>query len=293
MPTPNSRPHDPRGVGRIDLVYGPVGERARAARSEDGTDQGIRAQDSGLWSARSRRGQGRQHLVHREIRRHSSASSIRRPDRSPNIRCPIRPRRIRIRSSSIRKGTLWFTVQGANMVGRMNPATGELALRNSPTSKSLPYGIMVNSKGVPFFVEFGANKIASIDPATMVIREWTLPDSGVAPAPPRHRRAGQYLVFGLFAWISRPARSGDVAGEGMGIARRGRSRSRTALPSSTARSGTANPASSRTRSSCSILRQRSFRRGRFPRAAESCGMSASPKTATSRWLSAASTRSGW
>ena len=43
------------------------------------------------------------------------------------------------------------------MVGRMNPATGELALRRSSTSKSLPCGIVVNSKGVPFFVEFGAN----------------------------------------------------------------------------------------------------------------------------------------
>ena len=79
------------------------------------------------------------------------------------------------------KGTLWFTVQGANMVGRMNPATGELALRDSPTPKSLPYGIVVNSKGVPFFVEFGANKVASIDPATMVIREWTLPDAASRP----------------------------------------------------------------------------------------------------------------
>ena len=79
------------------------------------------------------------------------------------------------------KGTLWFTVQGANMVGQLNPVTGELALRNSPTTKSLPYGIMINSKGVPFFVEFGANKVASIDPATMVIREWTLPNAASRP----------------------------------------------------------------------------------------------------------------
>ena len=79
------------------------------------------------------------------------------------------------------KGTLWFTVQGANMVGRLNPVNGELALRNSPTTRSLPYGKMINSKGVPFFVEFGANKVASIDPATMVIREWTLPDPASRP----------------------------------------------------------------------------------------------------------------
>jgi hypothetical protein len=44
---------------------------------------------------------------------------------------------------------------------------------------------MINSKGVPFFVEFGANKVASIDPATMVIREWTL------PMPPHARGASR------------------------------------------------------------------------------------------------------
>ena len=40
---------------------------------------------------------------------------------------------------------------------------------------------MVNSKGVPFFVEFGANKVASIDPSTMIIREWTLPNAASRP----------------------------------------------------------------------------------------------------------------
>src|SRR4030095_1511413 len=67
------------------------------------------------------------------------------------------------------------------MVGKLNPATGELSLRNAPTTKSLPYGILVNSKGVPFFVEFGANKVASIDPSMMTIREWTLPDPAARP----------------------------------------------------------------------------------------------------------------
>jgi len=49
------------------------------------------------------------------------------------------------------------------------------------SARSAPYGIMINSKGVPFFVEFGANKVASIDPPTTVIREWTLPNAGSRP----------------------------------------------------------------------------------------------------------------
>ena len=56
------------------------------------------------------------------------------------------------------KGTLWFTVQSGNMVGRFTPSNGELTLPKSPTPQSLPYGIVVSSKGVPFYVEFGAKK---------------------------------------------------------------------------------------------------------------------------------------
>ena len=36
-------------------------------------------------------------------------------------------------------------------------------------------------RGLPFFVEFGANKVASIDPSTMIIREWTLPSAEARP----------------------------------------------------------------------------------------------------------------
>jgi virginiamycin B lyase len=35
--------------------------------------------------------------------------------------------------------------------------------------------MMVSSKGVPFFVEFGSNKVASLDPDTLAIREYVLP----------------------------------------------------------------------------------------------------------------------
>jgi virginiamycin B lyase len=35
--------------------------------------------------------------------------------------------------------------------------------------------MVITSKGTPFFCEFGSNKLASIDPATMRIREYALP----------------------------------------------------------------------------------------------------------------------
>jgi virginiamycin B lyase len=80
-----------------------------------------------------------------------------------------------------KSGILWFTVQQANMMGRLDPKTGEIKLITSPTAKSRPYGIQINSKGVPFVVEFGTNKIAAIDPKTMDVKEWSLPDAGARP----------------------------------------------------------------------------------------------------------------
>lgn len=78
------------------------------------------------------------------------------------------------------EGILWFTVQAGNFVGRLDPKSGKVELRKVPTSNAHPYGIQINSHGVPFFCEFFTNKLASIDPRTMAIREYALPE-GVRP----------------------------------------------------------------------------------------------------------------
>jgi virginiamycin B lyase len=41
--------------------------------------------------------------------------------------------------------------------------------------------MVITSKGTPYFCEFGANKVASIDPATMAIREYALPQTEARP----------------------------------------------------------------------------------------------------------------
>ena len=80
-----------------------------------------------------------------------------------------------------RDGMLFFTLQSSNMIGRLDPKSGQIMLVTSPTARSRPYGIMVNSKGVPHVVLFGTNKIARVDPRTLEIREYTLPDPGARP----------------------------------------------------------------------------------------------------------------
>jgi len=74
-------------------------------------------------------------------------------------------------------GIMWFTVQVGNMVGRLDPHTGKVELKAVEGTRALPYGIAINSKGVPFFCEFGTNKMAKIDRQTMAITEYKLPEA--------------------------------------------------------------------------------------------------------------------
>ena len=60
-------------------------------------------------------------------------------------------------------------------MGMLDPSSGAIRLKQSPTSRSRPYGIVVNSEGIPFFCEFGTNKLAVISPDTMDITEFELP----------------------------------------------------------------------------------------------------------------------
>jgi virginiamycin B lyase len=41
--------------------------------------------------------------------------------------------------------------------------------------------MVFDSKGTPWFVQFGINKLARIDPNTMAIKEYTLPDAATRP----------------------------------------------------------------------------------------------------------------
>ena len=88
------------------------------------------------------------------------------------------------------QGTLFFTLQSGH-VGRLVPATGVMTIVKTPSENTYPYGIQVNSKGVPWYVDFRGNRVASVDPVTMKITEYTLPDpaarsrSGSRRAVPR------------------------------------------------------------------------------------------------------------
>ena len=78
------------------------------------------------------------------------------------------------------RGTLWFTTPSGH-VGRLVPETEEMIISETPTSGAFPYGIQVNSKGVPWYVDFRGNRVGSIDPKTVEITEYQLPQRGSRP----------------------------------------------------------------------------------------------------------------
>jgi virginiamycin B lyase len=80
-----------------------------------------------------------------------------------------------------KSGILWFTMQNANRIGRLDPKTGEIKLLTPPTPKSRPYGMAFAPNGTLFVVQFGTNSIAAVDTATMQIKEYKLPDPGARP----------------------------------------------------------------------------------------------------------------
>ena len=79
-----------------------------------------------------------------------------------------------------RNGDAWFTAQNSGYVGKLTTATGKVRLWKLAKG-SRPYGIVLDSKGRPWFDEFGTNKLGTIDPKTLELREISLPNEKSRP----------------------------------------------------------------------------------------------------------------
>jgi virginiamycin B lyase len=176
VPTPNSRPHDPTMapdgslwytgmesniLGRLDPRTGQIKEFA--LKTPASGPHGLVADKEGniRFTANYKDYIGKLDPTTGKV--------VEYPIPDPTARGPHTP-------VFDRKGILWFTVQEGNGVGRLDPQTGIITLKKSLTPHSVPYGIAVNSRGIPFFCEFGTNKIASLNPTTMEITEYKLPE---------------------------------------------------------------------------------------------------------------------
>jgi len=180
LPTPDSFPHDPatgpdgalwytaqksNRIGRLDPATGQISEYKLP--TPDSGPHGLASdRDGNIWYTGNHAG-----LIGKLDAKTRRVTEYKMPDaRAHDPHTPVFDQ----------KGILWFTVQRGNMVGRLDPATGKIELREVPTRDAVPYGIAIDSRGVPFFCAFGTHKLASIDPRTLEIREYALP-SGARP----------------------------------------------------------------------------------------------------------------
>ena len=81
------------------------------------------------------------------------------------------------------EGNIWFTVQGGNFIGKFVKSTAEVRLVEAPNVEgsrrgngSRPYGIKMDSRDRPWIALFNTNKIATVNPETMELRSYELPE---------------------------------------------------------------------------------------------------------------------
>jgi virginiamycin B lyase len=79
-----------------------------------------------------------------------------------------------------KNGQMFFTLQSGH-VGRITLASGEMLIKKTPSDNTYPYGIRLNSQGVPWYVDFRGNRIGSVNPKTLAIEEFTLPNMDARP----------------------------------------------------------------------------------------------------------------
>ncbi len=176
VPTANSRPHDPEvapdgalwytgqlanRLGRLDPKTGEIKEFT--VKTEGSGPHGLAAdRDGNIWfTANSKAYIGKLNPRTGVVTEYPMPDSRARDPHSLAFDA---------------HGNIWFTVQQGNFVGKLETGTGKVTLKEVPTAESHPYGIVVTAKGVPIFCEFNSNKLGSINPETLEIREYVLPE---------------------------------------------------------------------------------------------------------------------
>ncbi len=76
---------------------------------------------------------------------------------------------------------IWFTVQGGNMIGRLNIESRKVDLIAARSRGARPYGIKMAPDGSVWAVLFGTNRLAHVDPETLEHDEIELPRAEARP----------------------------------------------------------------------------------------------------------------
>jgi virginiamycin B lyase len=176
-PTPGSRPHDPLAapdgsiwwsgqfanlLGRLDPVTGQMKEYPIPIKG--GPHGLINDQDGNIWYG----GNWGAHIGKLDVKT-GEYKYYNMPD--PKAKDPHTP-------LFDKNGILWFSVQNGGFMGRLDPKTGDIKLFTPVGAPGQqPYALKFLSDGRrPWFSYFGSNKMATIDPDTLELKEYVLPD---------------------------------------------------------------------------------------------------------------------
>ena len=74
-------------------------------------------------------------------------------------------------------GSIWYTGQLANVLGRLDPKTGEFKEYKLKTPHTAPHGLVEDGDGNIWFTGNGAGLIGKLDPKTGNVTEYKMPDA--------------------------------------------------------------------------------------------------------------------
>ena len=92
----------------------------------------------------------------------------------------------------------YFTVFGADQIGKIDAKTKKITLYKTPTPNSAPRRGSMDSRGHLWFAEFRGNKIGMFDPETQRIQEWTPPTPWAQPYDVVADKNGEAWAGSLF-----------------------------------------------------------------------------------------------
>jgi Streptogramin lyase len=72
-------------------------------------------------------------------------------------------------------GSIWWAGQFGNLIGRLNPATGEMKEYKLPPN-ALPHSVWLDDKGIPWYSGNKNGTVGKVDPATGKVTEYKMPD---------------------------------------------------------------------------------------------------------------------
>jgi virginiamycin B lyase len=72
-------------------------------------------------------------------------------------------------------GSIWWAGQFANLIGRLDPATGEMKEYKLPPN-AMPHTVEIDAKGIPWYTGNKNGSIGKIDPATGKVTAYQMPD---------------------------------------------------------------------------------------------------------------------